>query len=57
MPNGYDNDGAYLNLGEGRYAGVGKENWKLIRNHIVNENGEYCKNNIKYAYYFSSKVA
>lgn len=50
--NHHDKDGAYLNLGEGKYAGVGKTNWSLIRDFIVDQNGESIKNNPKYKAFF-----
>lgn len=55
MPNRFDNEGAYLNLGEGRYAYVVKETWKLIRNHIINQDGQYCKNLLKYQSYYHNQ--
>lgn len=57
MHNDHDSNGAYLNLGEGRYAYVGEANWKLIRNYIVNEDGEYCKHLTKYRQYYSYEKA
>jgi len=44
--------GAYLNLGEGRYAGVGEENWLLIREWIVDQDGIWCSENEKYARFY-----
>lgn len=35
MENDLCEGGKYLNLGQGKYAGVGKENWELIENHVV----------------------
>lgn len=52
MRNDFDPHGAYLNLGEGRYAQVGEDSWKLICNHLVSEDGEYCKYVSKYRYYY-----
>jgi hypothetical protein len=57
MHNSFDANGAYLNLGEGRYAYVGAESWKLIRNHLTNENGDYCKNLSQYRYFYSRSAA
>jgi hypothetical protein len=53
MTNYFDEGGAYLNLGEGRYAYVGKENWQKIRNYIVNPKGEYYKNLPSYSRFFA----
>lgn len=52
MPNDMNRGGVLLNLGEGRYVYVGKTNWELIRNHVVDQDGGYCKNNSKYRYYY-----
>jgi hypothetical protein len=54
MPNGFDEGGAYLNLGGGAYSYVGTENWKQIRNHIKDQNGEYCKTLNKYQRYYNN---
>lgn len=39
MKNSFDPDGAYLNLGEGIYTYVGKNNWNLIKNYIYLKKG------------------
>lgn len=44
--------GAYLNLGENRYFGLGEANWNLIKNNVVNEKGEYFKNITRYAGFY-----
>jgi hypothetical protein len=43
--NGFVEGGAYLNLGEGKYSYVGKENWELIRNNVVDAYNKkiYCR--------------
>lgn len=53
MQNSFDKGGAYLNMGGGAYSYVGKENWELIRNYIVNPNGEYYKNMSQYKSYYN----
>jgi hypothetical protein len=35
MNNDLCEGGKYLNLGQGKYSGVGKENWELIKNYVV----------------------
>lgn len=52
MTNHFDKDGAYLNMGGGSYVYVGKQNWEIIREHIVNSNGEYFRNIAKYQSFF-----
>jgi len=47
--------GAYLNLGEGKYSSVGEDNWLLIRDHIVDQDGEYCKNIPKYTIFYQDQ--
>lgn len=39
----YGDNGAYLNLGESRYIGVGKTNWNKIKNNIRKPNGDIPK--------------
>ncbi|WCK57332.1 hypothetical protein PP175_29520 (plasmid) [Aneurinibacillus sp. Ricciae_BoGa-3] len=56
MPNGFDQEGAYLNMGEGRYVYVRKENWNIIRNYVVNQEELYCKNLMKYKGYYRDKI-
>jgi hypothetical protein len=57
MSNHFEQGGAYLNLGGGAFSYVGKENWELIRNHIVNPNGEYYKNLNRYQAYYNQELA
>ena len=47
-----EGNGAYLNLGEGKYSGVGEENWLLIRDNLVTPEGEFCSELKKYAQYY-----
>ena len=49
---GAESKGVYLNLGEGKYSGVGEENWLLIRDWIIDQDGIYCSENEKYSRYF-----
>ncbi|MGI6225697.1 MAG: hypothetical protein ACOYJ1_05505 [Peptococcales bacterium] len=53
MPNSFAEGGAYLNLGEGRYAGVGAETWKQIRQQIVDAStGERCSSLSQFSKYY-----
>lgn len=48
-----NNKGAYLNLGEGKYAGVGEINWNLIKNHLIDFEGNYCNRLPKYKLFYN----
>jgi hypothetical protein len=56
MPNPYDSNGAYLNLGEGRYAYVGSANWMMIRNYAVSPDGIQFRSIPKYRVFFGGLV-
>jgi len=52
---GAEGKGAYLNLGEGKFAGVGEENWLLIREWIVDQNGIWCSEDKKYSRFYQDQ--
>ncbi len=54
MNNDFVEGGAYLNLGEGKYTYLGKQNWQSIRNNVVHFSNHrlYFKDEPQYAKYY-----